>query len=268
MSPRAIYVVWEGGGSQKRRALYSEYKMNVRPEKLNRFYEDDIPDSEDNKKHQLIALLGMLKHVPICQLYVPDCEGDDVIAYLVRGTFRGKNKVIVSSDKDMYQLLDESTRIYSLHKKTFVDIQNVVEEFRVQPKNFALAKALCGDPSDNIPGVKGLGFKTVTKTLPFLSTEEDIILEDVFKYCQSHREESKLLKRILEEESNVKRNWRLVYLDGCMLSSQQASKIDTLIGTFEPTSDRMSLVKALVKEGIGDFNVAEFMMSFNCIHKD
>jgi DNA polymerase-1 len=268
IGPKMIYVVWEGGGSQKRRALYSEYKMNARPEKLNRFYEDDIPDSENNKKHQLIALLGMLKHVPVCQLYTSDCEGDDVIAYLARGPFRGKNKIIVSSDKDMYQLLDDTTKIYSLHKKNFITIENVVEDFRVQPKNFALAKALCGDPSDNIPGVKGLGFKTVAKTLPFLSTEDDILLEDVFKYCQSHREESRLLKRILEEEQNVKRNWRLVYLDGGMLSHQQATKIDSLISTSKPVADRMSLVKALVKEGIGDFDVAEFMMSFNCIHKD
>jgi hypothetical protein len=53
-----------------------------------------------------------------------------------------------------------------------------------------------------------------------------------------------------------------------MLSHHQSSKIDSLISTFEPTVDRMSLVKTLIKEGIGDFDVAEFLMSFNCIHKD
>lgn len=268
MSPKAIYVAWEGGGSQKRRALYSEYKMNRKPEKLNRFYGEDIPDSDDNKKHQIMALLQMLKYVPVCQLYVSDCEGDDVIAYLVRGPLKGKNKVIVSSDKDMYQLLDDSTRIYSPHKKGYVLLDDVIQEFGVKPNNFAYAKALCGDKSDNIPGVKGLGFKTVAKILPILFTEEDLVLDDIFKYCQSHIEESKSIRKIIEEEQLVRRNWKLVYLDGGMLSHHQSSKIDSLISTFEPTVDRMSLVKALVKEGIGDFDVAEFMMSFNCIHKD
>jgi DNA polymerase-1 len=260
-----VYIAWEGGGSQKRRALYSEYKMNRKPEKLNRFYEDDIPDSDENKQHQIVALLGMLKHVPVCQLYTSDCEGDDVIAYLVRARFNDKNKIIVSSDKDMYQLLDDKTKIYNLHKKTYVTMQDVTEEFRIQPKNFALAKALCGDATDNIAGVKGLGFKTVAKVLPFLSLEDDIILEDVFKYCDSHSDESIYMRRILENKDDVKRNWRLVYLDGGMLSANQASKIDSLIDTFEPQSNRMGLIKSLIKEGINDFDVADFLMTFNCI---
>jgi DNA polymerase-1 len=265
ISPRAVYIAWEGGGSQKRRALYSEYKMNRKPEKLNRFYEDDIPDTDENKQHQIVALLAMLKNVPACQLYASDCEGDDVIAYLARGRFKDKLKVIVSSDKDMYQLLDDSTKIYNLHKKNYVTVADVVEEFRIQPKNFALAKALCGDATDNITGVKGLGFKTAAKVLPFLSLEDDIILEDVFKYCESHSEESVSYRRILESREDVKRNWRLVYLDGGMLSHHQASKIDSLIDTFVPQANRMGLVKSLIKEGINDFDVAEFLMTFNCI---
>lgn len=265
IGPRAVYIAWEGGGSQKRRALYSEYKMNRKPEKLNRFYEDDIPDTDENKQHQIVALLSMLKNIPACQLYVSDCEGDDVIAYLARGRFKDKLKIIVSSDKDMYQLLDESTKIYNLHKKNYVTAEDVVEEFRIQPKNFALAKALCGDATDNIAGVKGLGFKTAAKILPFLSLEDDIILEDVFKYCESHSDESVSYRRILESKEDVKRNWRLVYLDGGMLSPHQATKIDSLIDTFTPQANRMGLVKTLIKEGINDFDVAEFLMAFNCI---
>jgi 5'-3' exonuclease len=265
IAPSAVYIAWEGGGSQKRRTLYSEYKMNRKPEKLNRFYEDDIPDSEHNKQQQLVSLLGMLKCVPVCQLYVSDCEGDDVIAYLTRGPFRGHEKVIASSDKDMYQLLDDSTRIYSLHKKTFVTIPDVVNDFRVQPKNFAIAKALCGDPSDNIPGIKGLGFKTVARVLPFLSLEEDVMLEDIFKYCHTHSEESVVYRRILEREDEVKRNYKLVYLDGGMLSQHQSAKVDHLVNTFNPKMDRMGLIKNLVREGINDFDVEGFFYAFNCI---
>jgi len=265
ISPSAVYVAWEGGGSRKRRALYSEYKMNRRPEKLNRFYEDDIPDSEENKQHQIIALLAMLKCVPVCQLYVGDCEGDDVIAYLSRQLFKSVPKIIASSDKDMYQLLDEETTIYNLHKKTYITGANVVEDFHVHPQNFALAKALCGDPGDNIPGIKGMGFKTATRVLPFLSLEGDVLLEDVINFCHTHAEDSALYQRIVDHADEVRRNWRLVHLDGSMLSAHQASKVDHLVNTFKPRIDRMTLVKNLVKEGIGDFDVEGFFYVFNGI---
>lgn len=266
LNPSAVYIVWEGGGSQKRRAIYSDYKLKRRPEKLNRFYEDDIPDSEENKKHQLIALLNMLKNVPICQLYVSDCEGDDTIAYLCRGPFRDKDKIIASSDKDMYQLLDDKTRIYNLHKKIVMDVKDVVEEFRIHPQNFAVAKALCGDPGDNVPGIKGLGFKTLAKVIPFLSHEGVVLLEDVIKFCHSHSEEKPIYQRIVENESDVKRNYRLVYLDGSMLSHTQSSKIDHMISTFVPRINRIGLIKALVKEGINDFDTEGFFYIFNGVN--
>lgn len=266
-SPSAVYVAWEGGGSSRRRALYSDYKLNRKPEKLNRFYEDDIPDTEENRRHQIIALLAMIKCAPVCQVYVSDCEGDDVIAYLCRGPMRDIPKIIVSSDKDLYQLLDDKTQLYSLHKKTYVTPDDVLKEFRVRTKSFALAKALCGDSSDNVPGVKGLGFKTVAKLFPFLGTDQDVVLQDVFDYCHTHAEESVIYRRVLEHEDEVKRNWRLVYLDGSMLSAQQAARVDHVLQTFEPHVDKMGMVKQMIKEGINDFDVEGFFYTFNCIDK-
>jgi DNA polymerase-1 len=263
MQPSAIYICWESGGSQKRRKLYSEYKLNRRPDKVNRFYEDDIPESDDNQKHQLIALLAMIKYAPACQIYVQDCEGDDVIAYLCRGRFRMIDKIIASSDKDMYQLVDEKTRIYSFHKKTFVKEEDVLSEFRVTAQNFALAKTLCGDPSDNIPGIKGLGFKTIAKLFPFLGSEEVVLLQDVLNYAEAHKEDNHMYKRILDNKDVVQRNWKLVYLDGGMLTALQSSQVDNIISTFAPKIDKVGLVKQLVKEGLGNFDVEDFFYSFN-----
>lgn len=264
-SPGAVCVAWEGGGSQRRRKIYSEYKLNRRPEKLNRFYGDDIPESEDNKKHQILALLAMLKCAPVCQVYVSDCEGDDLIAYLCRGLMRAEQKIIASSDKDMYQLLDDNTRIYSLHKKSFITAPDVLSEFRVTAKNFAVAKALCGDPSDNVPGIKGLGFKTVAKLYPFLGTDQTILLEDVINYAAAHKDESVVHRRVVEQQDDIRRNWKLVFLDGSMLSATQASSVDHVVGTFKPRIDRMGLIRQMVKEGTGDFDVEGFFYAFNGI---
>lgn len=263
--PSAIYLAWEGGGSQRRRSIYSEYKMNRKPERLNRFYEDDIPDTQDNEKHQIIALLSMLKCVPACQIYVSDCEGDDVIAYLCRGPMRSTPKVIASSDKDLYQLLNADTKIYSLHKKTYVTEPDVLVEFRVRAQNFALAKALCGDPGDNVPGIKGMGFKTVARLYPFLGTEQEILLQDVIDYAAAHQEESIVHRRVVDQQNDVRRNWQLVFLDGSMLSATQAASVDHLVSTFKPRIDKMGLVRQLVKEGIGDFDVENFFYAFNGI---
>lgn len=263
--PSAVYVCWEGGGSSKRRALLKDYKLNRAPGKLNRFYEDDIPDTEENRKHQIEALLHMTRCAPVCQLYASDCEGDDLVAYLCCGPFRNQEKVIVSSDKDLYQLLDKQTRLYNLHKKTFVTEETVMEEFRVQARHFAIAKSLCGDPGDNVPGVKGVGFRTVARLFPFLGLQEDVLLQDVIDYAHAHVDESRIYKRIIDEEQNVRRNWRLVFLDGSMIPAHQRAMIDQKIVDFVPSCDRVRLIKALVKEGINDFDTESFFFTFRCV---
>jgi 5'-3' exonuclease len=265
IQPASVVVAWEGGGSQRRRKLFPEYKLGRRSEKLNRFYGDDIPETEENKNHQMMALLQMLKHVPVCQVYASDCEGDDIVAFLCTGPYRNREKIIVSSDKDMYQLLDDRTKVYSLHKKTFVTPDDVFEEFRVKTHNFALAKALCGDPGDNVPGVKGLGFKTVSSKFPLLGSDQHVLLQELLDFSHSHSEDSIIYRRVSESADDVKRNWQLVYLDGGMLSASQVSKLQHTIDTFEPRFDRMGLMRCLLKEGVNDFDVEGFFYSFKCI---
>jgi len=264
-SPSMVLCAWEGGGSQRRRSIFKEYKLGRRPEKLNRFYGDDIPDNDENRKHQLLVLINSLKHVPICQLYASDCEGDDIIAYLCNGPMKDRKRVIASSDKDLYQLLDNNTIIYSLHKKIYVTSKTMFEEFHIKPHNFAVAKALCGDKGDNVPGIKGLGFKTASKLLPMLSGDQVVLLEDVLNYCYSHRDDHKMYGSIINNINDVKRNYRLVYLNGNMLSSDQQDKVNSTVNTFMPHMDRLGLLKKLLDEGVSDFDVQNFAYAFNCI---
>lgn len=265
--PKTVYIAWESGGSTRRRSLFSEYKLNRRPEPLNRFYEDDIPETAENKKHQMMVLVNLLKNVPVCQIYVSDCEGDDVIAHLCRNTFRDQRKTVGSSDKDMYQLLDDSTMIYSFHKKTFVTSQTVFEEFRVKPHNFAIAKSLCGDSGDNVPGIKGLGFKKVAKLFPQLGSDERVLLQHVFDYSHTHEKDSKLYARVLEHQADVERNWKLVSLEGAMLSASQVQRIEHFVDTYVPSTNKIQFMKHLINEGINNFDIEEFFYVFNCIDR-
>lgn len=261
--PSSVYVTWEGGGSQRRRKLYPDYKMNRKPGKLNRFYGDDIPDTEENKQHQLISLLNILKNVPTCQVYVSDCEGDDIVAYLCRGPFRDVHKIIVSADKDMYQLLDDKTKIYSLYRKKFITDEDLFDEFRIRAHNFALAKCMCGDDSDNIPGVPGIGFKSAAKKFPMLGSDDTIIVDDLISY--SHTQKGAAYKKLIEHSDLVRLNWRLVHLDGSMLSADQMKRVEHVVDTFAPSVNKMTFIKLLLKEGISDFDYEGFFYDLSCI---
>ena len=254
--PDGVVVVWESGGSARRRSIFSEYKMNRKPEKLNRFYEDDIPDTDENKLHQTKVLIKLLSCMPICQVYVTDCEADDVIAYLCRYKFKDDDKTILSTDRDFYQLMDvDGTIIYNVARKNFVVREDVKKEFHVSAKNFALAKAICGDGADNIDGVPGVGYKTLAKRIPAFSLDESLLLDDVISYCQARREETAFYTKVVENEEKIRRNWKLVYLDATILTSDQVAKINHSVDNFTPSSNKLKFLQLVVEDGIKDLHI-------------
>ena len=172
--PEAVIVVWEGGGSKRKRDIYPEYKKGSRPAKMNRYYEnDEIPDTLANRNFQIRNLVGILSNLPVCQVYVEDAEADDAIGYLAKYKLSKKNKVIVSGDHDFYQLVDEDCIIYSPNSKSFINTDTVINKYGVHPHNFCLAKSIVGDKSDNIPGVTGVGYKKLAKEFSDLLLKED-----------------------------------------------------------------------------------------------
>lgn len=268
MSPSSVYLVWESGGSARRRTLYKDYKKNRRPAKLNRFYEDDIPDSDENRMHQIVVLLSLLKHVPIRQVYVADCEADDVIAYLCKGPLLRVEKVIASSDRDFYQLLDDKTIIYSFHTKDYVTPESVLEAHSIAAHNFAIAKTLCGDASDNVPGIGGVGFKTLVKKFPIVGTSADVLLEDIINYSAAHVDESPIYRRVVESKDEIVRNWRLVKLDVSSLSPNQVMKVDTTLQTSQLSCDKIAFMRVLAKEGIQNFDVDSFFRTMRRLNEE
>ena len=74
--PSKIYVIWEAGGSAKRRSIYPDYKKGRKPPRLNRFYDNDLHDLTENKNFQVSLLVELLKNIPVYLLYVKDCDAD------------------------------------------------------------------------------------------------------------------------------------------------------------------------------------------------
>ncbi len=264
--PKRVYVVWESGGSARRRSLYPDYKMHRRPEKLNRYYEEDIPQTVSDRNSQIAAVVKLLNRLPICQMYGQDCEADDVIAYICRYMHPESLHIILSADKDYYQLIRDNSVIYSPTWKKLVNIEEVIEKFGVHPNNFALAKSVCGDNSDNIPGVQGVGFKTLAKRFPELSLPEDIIVEKFLEIAESRKNgKVKIFDSICESQDLILRNWKLVYLDSSSIPPQQVEKIRFTNEKWTPKRDKIGFMREAQSIGIRNFDIDGMFYSMNHI---
>jgi len=190
IQPSQIVIVWDGpNGSRKRKQINSNYKEGRAPIRLNRNV-NNLTDDEQmiNKVWQQGKAIEYFNQMPLIQLCIPEIEADDVISYLVGCSYyEGWQKVIVSNDKDFLQLCDDFTLVYRPVKDEFVSRKKVIEEFGIHPTNMALARALIGDNSDNLPGIKGLGFKTVAKNFPFLAEETTYYLQQIVDSCEDKK---------------------------------------------------------------------------------
>ena len=249
--PESVIVVWEGGGSKRKRDVYKDYKSGSRPQKLNRNYDqDEMPDSQENRNDQLSYLIKMLSDLPILQIYIEDAEADDAIGYISKYKLHDKNKIIVTGDHDYYQLVSENCILYSPNSKSFITTDKVIEKYGVHPTNFCLAKAIVGDKSDSIPGVPGIGFKTLVKEFGdlFIDDNTDTLFADVIEINENKSKENpkkKTYRNIKENIDLIERNVKLVRLDIGNLAYTQINKIDNKIENYEPTWNNINVNKIL-----------------------
>jgi DNA polymerase-1 len=267
-NPGDVIVTWEGGGSPRRRKIDPMYKNSRRPERLNRFYSEDIPDTVSNRNNQLSKLVKLLRFTSACQIYVSDCEGDDVIARLVNATFRDKRCVIVSSDKDLYQLLSERVSQWSPSSKMEYSPKSVVTKFGIHPENFCVTRCFIGDGSDGLKGAPGAGFKSMSKRFPELSSSLPVSVDDILTRCRVLQEQKplKLYDGIISSEETIRKNWKLMYLGIGNLSATQAKKIDDILELYEPKKDKLGFIRCLIKLGIRNFDYDKFFMTLKAIN--
>jgi DNA polymerase-1 len=173
--PDAVAVVFDSREPTPRHHLYPEYKANrlKAPEELTA----QIPLVDE-----LIDALGVRR------ITVPGVEADDVIGTLSRAAEEGgMDVVIVSSDKDLYQLVSGRVKVRDGLKENTVGEEQVVEVFGVPPGKVAELLALSGDPSDNVPGVPGIGEKTAAELIRQFGSL-DAVLAGTEKMKGSRRE--------------------------------------------------------------------------------
>ncbi len=263
-----VIVVWEGGGSIKKRAIDSNYKKGKRPQRLNRYYSrEEIPDTIQNRDYQIRLIVKMFSFTPIKQVYVSDCEADDAIGFICRYLRKDDIKLILSADHDFYQLVNEKTRIWSPTLKALVQTEQVIERYNIHPNNFCLAKAVVGDNSDNIKGVKGVGFKSLSKNYEKFINDSDYAMDEFFEDTRMKTQESKkkLFNNILVNETLIRRNWRLAYLDTQNISHEQIEKLKYKLENSELSFDKMGAMRLLLKQGINNLHIDRGFINFKLL---
>lgn len=222
VKPDKIIIAWDApGGSKKRRAIVEDYKNGRKPIRLNRNFEFEEDNEQENRVKQRVRLGEYLSDLPLHQIIIEDIEADDAIAYLCQ-YYRNDRKVIASNDKDFIQLLNENTVIYN-SKKIFVTRKDAYDEIKIHPRNFAIARAITGDKSDNLKGVKGIGLATLLKLFPFFLEKEKIQIEQVFTHCEGQTKDK--YKEIIEAKQQILNNYKVMRLDTIMIGVQSVERI-------------------------------------------
>ncbi|MCK4363567.1 MAG: DNA polymerase I, partial [Candidatus Aminicenantes bacterium] len=146
--PRYLGIVFDAKGPTIRHKAFKDYKANRKP-----MPEDLVV--------QIPVIKKILRAFNIPLFEQENYEADDVLGSLAqRASSQNIQSVIVTNDKDIFQLVDKLTIVYNPVKETYLDEKKVKEHFGVSPSQVTDVLALWGDSSDNIPGVPGIGEKT------------------------------------------------------------------------------------------------------------
>ena len=260
--PDQVIICWDGsGGSQKRRQTVKEYKQGRKPLRKNYKIEGMTEQSEkENMVWQQRILMEMLNEMPIMQLVLDRVEADDIIAMITQSPkYKGWQKVIVSSDKDFLQLLDGETILYRPIQKKAWTKKTVIEEYGISPENFVIARAIAGDKSDNLAGIKGAGLKTISKRLDFLCEDKMHTLDKVYDHCANVDSKLKFFERIVEGWDTVETNYKVMNLTPPSISVQGRQKINYVLDNFEFELNGTELKCSSVEHGFGSYDWTELM---------
>lgn len=181
-----IFVVFDTKEKTFRNALYADYKANRKAPP-----EDLIPQFP--LMREAVAAFNM------AQCEYEGFEADDVIAsWAKKAKAEGAKVTIVTSDKDMMQLMETGIDVFDPIKKKYLSLEDVVTRFGVSPEKVVEVQALAGDSSDNIPGVPGIGVKTAAQLVAQFGDLEGL-LGSVDQIKQPKRREA------LKEHANLAR---------------------------------------------------------------
>ena len=197
-APMYVAVAFDPPKPSFRKAMSADYKAHRPPTPP-----DLIP--------QLPLVRDLTRALAVAVLEVDGYEADDVIGTLtVRARAAGCDVRIVSSDKDLCQLVDDHVHLLDTMRDKELGPDEVREKFGVEPAQIVDLLGLAGDASDNIPGVRGIGDKTAAQLIQQFGSVEGVLAnidavagEKRRENLRNHAEDARLSRRLAQLELNV-----------------------------------------------------------------
>lgn len=193
--PQHAVIALDHSGKNFRHDLYKEYKANR-------------PPAPDDLVVQLKLVEKAAKALNFTCLSKQGFEADDIIATLAKKANEiKKDALIISSDKDLMQLIDEHVKMYDPMKSKYIEEEDILKKFGVGADKVRDVQALMGDSSDNIPGVAGIGPKTASQLVNQFGDLDGI-------FASLDQVKSPRQRQLLEtHKENALISWQLVGLD-------------------------------------------------------
>ena len=255
-----ICVFWDGeNSSQERKKIYHLYKDNRRSDRMSE-------EEKNSYTYQRNRIKQYLEELYVRQGEFANCESDDCIAFYTQNSKEDK-KIIYSSDRDLAQLVKKDVSIYNPSHRRLYEKNDTIE-YDHEPiliENVKIVKILCGDPSDNIYGIKNLGIKRLISIVPEIRTTP-LTVQDVRNKSNLLFEEDKHNKLIQNFITGVTKlgvfgeeffeiNNKIVCLDEPILTEEARDIIKSLISENMDSEGRSykNCMKMMMEDGI--FNV-------------
>lgn len=195
--PMNLVIMWDGVGSVRRQE-FPRYKN--KDKKYLTEEQIDILEQIDAEYPNLVAMCATLGFAG----YVLDgYEADDLIAVFTK-KFTDINKVIISRDEDLYQLIDKTTSMYDPDRKLKKDLNWFKRTYDIEPEQWSLVKTYGGCKSDTVPGIPGVAEKTAIKIIK----KDEKALKKLEK---ADKNELNLWSRLVTLPHNDLKNLRMPY---------------------------------------------------------
>ncbi len=299
-----VYIMFDGDQSgQLRYDIYKDYKANrdknyngseydkaindyckkVLKYSKNNSEKKKIEDEDANFQRQREILFKCFEELFCRQLIFDYVEGDDLIAYYCKHKKPNEKIVIVSGDRDLTQLIADDICVYVTQLKKYITPQNHIQYIGYTHENVMLKKVICGDVSDNIKGIKGLGEKTFFELFPDAKTKK-LSLDDIIDMSHKLIEEraSKKLKPLKSTENIINRvtngcqgtdifeiNKKIIDLNNPLLTEEAIIGLDEMMyAPLDPEGRDFKNLYSIIQENdmidLLDFNVfSSFFSTFN-----
>lgn len=234
-----VFVVWDGGRSSRRMTLFPEYKPRPDPSKDPEYsaYLEFFRSSRD-------YLVELMPNIGVRSIRVTGREADDVIGYLTQHN-QDTDFVVMSEDLDFAQLIDSHVLLWRPVRREQIGLSNFKERLGVLPEYFKLFKAMVGDGSDGIPGIKGVGDNTAKIVCELYEEKQGMVgIEDLTGHKSSR------VRKVGENWDIVRRNNDLMDITLEQLNPEEKSYLSDILEDKTNTFCELEMIRVLNRFGM------------------